>query len=179
MKAGLPRLLVHLSSERTRQAVPQHCSFAKKQTSLPALLVVVRGEPWRRGPRCLLSRERRSLVASASGASMRIMALLQAGTGTFGGELLAAPSLAAASCASPASFGRAAFHRILICRTARDTTLSIWSWTSRTIPWTAGVARDSDNARVVDDLNRRVHADDRVDMAMTMSADGLTFVHVR
>jgi caffeoyl-CoA O-methyltransferase len=41
------------------------------------------------------------------------------------------------------------------------------------------VAPDTDNARVVDEVNRRIHADERVDMAMTMSADGLTFVRVR
>src|SRR4051812_2650348 len=38
------RLLVRLSSERVRQAVPQDCSFAEKQASPPALLVVVRSE---------------------------------------------------------------------------------------------------------------------------------------
>jgi hypothetical protein len=38
-----PRLLVvvQLSSERVRQAVPQDCSFAERQASPPALLVVV------------------------------------------------------------------------------------------------------------------------------------------
>jgi caffeoyl-CoA O-methyltransferase len=41
------------------------------------------------------------------------------------------------------------------------------------------VAPDTENARVVDALNRRIHADDRVDMAMTIAADGLTFVRVR
>jgi caffeoyl-CoA O-methyltransferase len=41
------------------------------------------------------------------------------------------------------------------------------------------VAPDSENARVIDELNRRIHADDRVDMAMTIAADGLTFVRVR
>jgi caffeoyl-CoA O-methyltransferase len=38
---------------------------------------------------------------------------------------------------------------------------------------------ESQNARVIDELNRKIHADDRVDMAMTISADGLTFVRVR
>jgi caffeoyl-CoA O-methyltransferase len=38
---------------------------------------------------------------------------------------------------------------------------------------------ETENARVVDDLNRRIHEDERVDMAMTVSADGLTFVRVR
>ena len=38
---------------------------------------------------------------------------------------------------------------------------------------------ESENARVVGALNRAIHADERVDMAMTMSADGLTFVRVR
>jgi caffeoyl-CoA O-methyltransferase len=41
------------------------------------------------------------------------------------------------------------------------------------------VARDTESARVIDELNRRIHADDRVDMAMTIAADGLTFVRVR
>jgi caffeoyl-CoA O-methyltransferase len=41
------------------------------------------------------------------------------------------------------------------------------------------VAPDTENARIVDQLNRRIHADDRVDMAMTISADGLTFARVR
>ena len=31
----------------------------------------------------------------------------------------------------------------------------------------------------IDELNRRIHADERVDMAMTISADGLTFARVR
>jgi caffeoyl-CoA O-methyltransferase len=38
---------------------------------------------------------------------------------------------------------------------------------------------ETDNAKVIDALNRHIHADDRVDMAMTISADGLTFVRVR
>jgi caffeoyl-CoA O-methyltransferase len=37
----------------------------------------------------------------------------------------------------------------------------------------------SENARIMDALNRTIHADERVDMAMTISADGLTFVRVR
>ena len=41
------------------------------------------------------------------------------------------------------------------------------------------VAPDSENALVIDALNRRIHEDDRVDMAMTIAADGLTFVRVR
>ncbi len=41
------------------------------------------------------------------------------------------------------------------------------------------VAPDTESARVIDELNRRIHADDRVDMAMTIAADGLTFVRVR
>jgi predicted O-methyltransferase YrrM len=41
------------------------------------------------------------------------------------------------------------------------------------------VTRDSENAQIIDDLNRRIHADERVDMAMTISADGLTLVRVR
>ena len=35
------------------------------------------------------------------------------------------------------------------------------------------------NAQIIDDLNRRIHDDERVDMAMTVSADGLMFVRVR
>jgi caffeoyl-CoA O-methyltransferase len=38
---------------------------------------------------------------------------------------------------------------------------------------------ETENARIVDRLNRKILADDRVDMAMTISADGLTFVRVR
>lgn len=41
------------------------------------------------------------------------------------------------------------------------------------------VAQDTDNARTIHALNERIHADERVDMAMTVSADGLTFVLVR
>jgi predicted O-methyltransferase YrrM len=41
------------------------------------------------------------------------------------------------------------------------------------------VAPDSENTRVIDELNRRIHEDDRVDMAMTIAADGLTFARVR
>ena len=41
------------------------------------------------------------------------------------------------------------------------------------------VRPESDNARIIDELNRRIHGDERVDMAMTVSADGLTFVRVR
>ncbi len=37
----------------------------------------------------------------------------------------------------------------------------------------------TENARVVDALNREIHADERVDMAMTISADGLTLVRAR
>ena len=43
----------------------------------------------------------------------------------------------------------------------------------------AVLAPETDSARTIDALNRRIHADDRVDMAMTISADGLTFVRVR
>ena len=39
--------------------------------------------------------------------------------------------------------------------------------------------QETDNARIIHALNERIHADDRVDMAMTISADGLTFVRVR
>ncbi len=41
------------------------------------------------------------------------------------------------------------------------------------------LAPETDSARVIDELNRKVHADERVDIAMTMAADGLTFVRVR
>jgi caffeoyl-CoA O-methyltransferase len=41
------------------------------------------------------------------------------------------------------------------------------------------VTRETENAAVVDDLNRLIHADERVDMAMTLSADGLTLVRRR
>ena len=41
------------------------------------------------------------------------------------------------------------------------------------------VAPDRESTRTIDQLNRRIHRDDRVDMAMTMAADGLTFVRVR
>ncbi len=41
------------------------------------------------------------------------------------------------------------------------------------------LTRESENAKVIDDLNRRIHDDARVDMAMTVSADGLMFVRVR
>ena len=41
------------------------------------------------------------------------------------------------------------------------------------------ITRESENAKVVDDLNRSIHADARVDMAMTISADGLTLVRKR
>jgi caffeoyl-CoA O-methyltransferase len=37
----------------------------------------------------------------------------------------------------------------------------------------------TENARIIDELNRKIHDDERVDMAMTISADGLTFVRVR
>src|SRR5918994_2397741 len=38
------------------------------------------------------------------------------------------------------------------------------------------LTRETENARVVDELNRKIHEDPRVDMAMTVSADGLTLV---
>jgi caffeoyl-CoA O-methyltransferase len=41
------------------------------------------------------------------------------------------------------------------------------------------VAPDTENGRVIDALNRRIHADERVDIAMTVAADGLTFARVR
>jgi caffeoyl-CoA O-methyltransferase len=41
------------------------------------------------------------------------------------------------------------------------------------------IAPESENARVIDALNRHIHDDERVDMAMTVSVDGLTFARVR
>jgi caffeoyl-CoA O-methyltransferase len=41
------------------------------------------------------------------------------------------------------------------------------------------VAPDTENGRVIDALNRRIHGDERVDIAMTIAADGLTFARVR
>jgi caffeoyl-CoA O-methyltransferase len=41
------------------------------------------------------------------------------------------------------------------------------------------LTQESENARVIHELNGRIHDDERVDMAMTISADGLTFVRVR
>jgi caffeoyl-CoA O-methyltransferase len=41
------------------------------------------------------------------------------------------------------------------------------------------VEPEDESARVLDELNRRIHADERVDMAMTVASDGLTFVRVR
>jgi caffeoyl-CoA O-methyltransferase len=41
------------------------------------------------------------------------------------------------------------------------------------------VAPEEENPRVIDALNRKIHDDERVDVAMTISADGLTFVRVR
>jgi hypothetical protein len=41
------------------------------------------------------------------------------------------------------------------------------------------LTQESENARVIHQLNERIHDDERVDMAMTISADGLTFVRVR
>ena len=38
---------------------------------------------------------------------------------------------------------------------------------------------DTENARAIDALNRRIHDDERVDAAMTIAADGLTFARVR
>jgi caffeoyl-CoA O-methyltransferase len=41
------------------------------------------------------------------------------------------------------------------------------------------LAPETESTRVIDELNRKIHADERVDVAMTMAADGLTFVRVR
>ena len=40
-------------------------------------------------------------------------------------------------------------------------------------------AGDATTRATLHALNERIHADERVDMAMTVSADGLTFVRVR
>jgi caffeoyl-CoA O-methyltransferase len=37
----------------------------------------------------------------------------------------------------------------------------------------------TESARIIDELNRTIHADERVDMAMTISSDGLMFARVR
>src|SRR3954465_11020451 len=73
--AALP-LLVRLSSERVRQAVPQDCSFAEKQASPPALLAVVRSESdtgdragWRSGRKS----KRPVLLLARSGTLSRRM----------------------------------------------------------------------------------------------------------
>ena len=41
------------------------------------------------------------------------------------------------------------------------------------------VAPDRENTRIIDALNKRIHGDERVDVAMTVAADGLTFARVR
>jgi caffeoyl-CoA O-methyltransferase len=41
------------------------------------------------------------------------------------------------------------------------------------------LAPETESTRVIDELNRKIHADERVDIAMTMAADGLTFARVR
>ena len=41
------------------------------------------------------------------------------------------------------------------------------------------LTRETENAAIVDDLNRAIHEDPRVDMAMTISADGLMLVRKR
>ena len=38
---------------------------------------------------------------------------------------------------------------------------------------------ESDADRVIDELNRRIHADERVDLALVLVADGLTFARKR
>ena len=40
------------------------------------------------------------------------------------------------------------------------------------------LAPETESTRVIDELNPQIHADERVDVAMTMAADGLTFVRV-
>jgi hypothetical protein len=54
-------LFVRLSSDRVRQAMRQDCSFAKKQASPPALLVVVLSERL-----VSVSRDARSVARSSS-----------------------------------------------------------------------------------------------------------------
>lgn len=41
------------------------------------------------------------------------------------------------------------------------------------------LTQETEDAQILHRLNQRIHDDDRVDMAMTISADGLTFVRVR
>jgi caffeoyl-CoA O-methyltransferase len=41
------------------------------------------------------------------------------------------------------------------------------------------LSQETENAKVIHQLNERIRDDERVDMAMTISADGLTFVRVR
>jgi hypothetical protein len=61
-------VVVRLSSERVRQPVRQDCSFAMKQASPPALLVVVRGERLdRRSEFARSGPEARVLVSSTNG----------------------------------------------------------------------------------------------------------------
>ena len=43
----------------------------------------------------------------------------------------------------------------------------------------AVLTQETENARTLHALNERIHGDERVDMAMTISADGLTLVRVR
>jgi len=81
---ALPPLLVfvRLSRERARQAVRQDCSFAKKQESPPALLVVVQASDIRRVSRMALLGYRdtspggscgtRGAGSSGKGARMRV-----------------------------------------------------------------------------------------------------------
>ena len=41
------------------------------------------------------------------------------------------------------------------------------------------VAPERESTRIIDALNKRIHDDERVDVAMTVAADGLTFARVR
>ena len=41
------------------------------------------------------------------------------------------------------------------------------------------VEPENDNARAIDALNRRIHDDERVDMALVLVSDGVTFVRRR
>jgi hypothetical protein len=66
-RAGGRLVLVRLRSERARQAVRQDCSFAKKQESPPALLVVIQGG------RAGLDRRRARSRLNAGAADVRLM----------------------------------------------------------------------------------------------------------
>jgi DNA-binding SARP family transcriptional activator len=73
---------VRLSSERVRQAVRQDCSFAKKQASPPALLVVVRS-----GRLASVGADGR-FAAQRSGRTREALAHFEAAEALYVGEFL-------------------------------------------------------------------------------------------